>query len=254
MTTNNNPGCLASLFRLFGKTPNPARAPLSTQKEKPATISLLKDDEVLASDEAEVPVVNLPYRVRDDFLSPTELSFYHVLRTVTGNRAIICPKVGLADIFFVSRPNENQGYRSRIVQKHLDFLLCDSKTMHPILGIELDDASHNRPDRQVRDEFVNKTFEVANLPLLHFPARRSYNTRELAEALEKHLGPLPAPFAVAEPVQVLPQPEISPSVPLCPKCGVLMVVRTVAKGPHQGKQFYGCVNYPRCREMLPLKK
>jgi hypothetical protein len=172
---------------------------------------------------------------------------------VIGNRAIICPKVGLADIFFVARPNENQGYRSRIVQKHLDFLLCDPQTMHPILGIELDDASHSRPDRQARDEFLNKTFEVANLPLLHFPARRTYNTRELAEALEKHLGPSPAPFVVA-PAEPAHEPEISTSIPLCPKCGVLMVVRTVAKGPHQGKQFYGCVNYPRCREMLPLKK
>jgi len=28
-----------------------------------------------------------------------------------------------------------------------------------------------------------------------------------------------------------------------------MVVRTVKQGEHKGKQFYGCQNYPRCREM-----
>lgn len=252
MTTNNNPGCLASLFRLFGKTP--ATSPVQKQKSGLATPPL--DDEALGADEAAIPLENLPYRIRDDFLSPTELSFYHILHTVTGNRAIICPKVGLAEIFFVSQPNENYGYRSRIVQKHLDFLLCDPQTLHPLLGVELDDASHNRPDRQARDAFVNKTFETANLPLLRFPARRTYNTRELAEVLEKHLGPLPAPPAVAlaEPVNEPSQPENPLGVPLCPKCGVPMVIRTVAKGQHQGKQFYGCVNYPRCREMLSLKK
>ncbi len=252
MTTNTNPGCLTSLFRLFGKSP----APSQVQKEKSGLVSPSLDGEALASDEAAMPLENLPYRIRDDFLSPTELSFYHVLRTVTGNRAIICPKVGLAEIFFVSRPNENVGYRSRIVQKHLDFLLCDPQTMQPILGLELDDASHNRPDRQARDAFVNKTFETANLPLLRFPARRTYNTRELAEALDKHLRPLPAPAIIvsAEPANEPSQPETSASAQLCPKCGVPMVVRTVAKGPHQGKQFYGCVNYPRCREMLPLER
>ncbi|RCK75036.1 MAG: hypothetical protein ANABAC_1753 [Anaerolineae bacterium] len=30
-----------------------------------------------------------------------------------------------------------------------------------------------------------------------------------------------------------------------------MVLRTVTQGEHQGKQFYGCVNYPRCREVKP---
>ena len=126
--------------------------------------------------------------------------------------------------------------------------------MRPILGIELDDSSHTRSDRQARDEFVDKAFEVAKLPLIHVPARYSYNTNELSEQLAKYLGEttsspaVPAdktPPSVGNPVTV--------DVPLCPKCGVPMVVRTVARGEHQGRQFYGCPNYPRCREMLPLK-
>ena len=87
----------------------------------------------------------IPYRVRDNFLSPAEISFYHVLASMIGSRAVICPKVRLADIFFVLRSSENyMSHRNRITQRHLDFLLCKPNSMEPILGIELDDASHSR--------------------------------------------------------------------------------------------------------------
>lgn len=49
--------------------------------------------------------VDLPYRLRDDFLSPAELSFYRVLQSALAGRATISSKVNLADIFFVARPN-----------------------------------------------------------------------------------------------------------------------------------------------------
>lgn len=80
----------------------------------------------------------LPYRVRDNFLSPAEISFYHVLASMIGSRAVICPKVRLADIFFVPRSSESyMSHYNRIAQRHLDFLLCKPDSMEPILGIEM---------------------------------------------------------------------------------------------------------------------
>ncbi|MEP7135519.1 MAG: DUF2726 domain-containing protein [Chloroflexota bacterium] len=191
----------------------------------------------------------LPYRLRDDFLSPAEFSFYKVLSSVVGAQLTIQSKVRLADIFFVARPNENVSFFNRIAQKHLDFLVCDSKTMKPFFGIELDDSSHKRNDRQERDEFVESVCQVAGLPLLRFPVQREYNSREIAAQI--------SPFLKDKvDVAIAPsQPEINKqvgSVPLCSKCGVPMVLRTVAQGEHKGKQFYGCPNYPRCREMKPV--
>jgi hypothetical protein len=40
--------------------------------------------------------------------------------------------------------------------------------------------------------------------------------------------------------------------PLCPKCGIPMVLRTANQGEYKGQQFYGCRNYPQCREILPI--
>lgn len=190
----------------------------------------------------------LPYRLRDDFLSPAEFSFYKVLSSLVGTRLTIQSKVRLADVFFVAHPNENIAYFNRIAQKHLDFLVCDSVTMKPLFGIELDDSSHKRNDRQERDEFVESVCKVAGLPLLRLPVQREYNSREVAAKI--------APFVSGKiNVSASPQPKINGqvrSVPLCPKCGIPMVLRTVSQGTHKGKQFYGCQNYPHCREVKPV--
>lgn len=40
--------------------------------------------------------------------------------------------------------------------------------------------------------------------------------------------------------------------PICPKCGTQMILRTAAKGANKGKQFYGCPNFPKCRNIINL--
>jgi hypothetical protein len=212
--TNEKPGCLNAIVQLFrGKA----------QSEEPAT--------------DEPP----PYRLRDNLLSPAEISFYHVLKLAVADQVVVLAKIRLADLFYVARPNENRSFPGRIAQRHVDFLLCRPDTMRPIIGIELDDRSHQRPDRQARDAFVDQVFAAAELPLVHIVARRDYNTREIEAQL--------SPFLQAQAGQPAPPPGTDG--PLCPKCGVPMVKRTAKRGEHQGTAFYGCPNYPQCREMLP---
>lgn len=191
----------------------------------------------------------LPYRLRDDFLSPAELSFYRALLLAVRGEVTVCAKVNLQDIFFTERPHENQAYHNKISSKHLDFLVCRSSTMLPIVGIELDDASHRNPDRQERDAFVGSVFETAGLPLLHFPVRSAYDVQSLADAVGKYTG-APAEVAPVGNTGTRPAAATHDSSPLCPKCGVPMVIRTASRGGHQGEAFYGCPNYPRCREIF----
>ena len=187
----------------------------------------------------------LPYRQRDDFLSPAEFSFYRVLALAIGSRAIICPKVNLSDVFYVARPNENQAYRNKIDRKHVDFLICDPTTMRPRMGIELDDSSHGRRDRKKRDEFVDRVFEAARVPLLHIPPQAAYNPSVLWSQVAPHLE------ATVPPRQ--PPKTTASGLPMCPKCGVAMVLRTASKGKQAGQQFFGCPNYPKCRETVPVE-
>jgi hypothetical protein len=191
----------------------------------------------------------LPYRLRDDFLSPAEFSFYKVLASLVGSRLAILSKVRLADIFFVAHPNENISYLNRISQRHVDFLLCIPNTMKPVVAIELDDASHDQYARQQRDAFVDRVFLAAGLPLLHMPVQREYNSQEIAARLTQLMKVSPP-----SPTQSPPNEGHVDSVPLCPKCGIPMVLRTASQGEHKGRQFYGCQNYPRCREVVPTTR
>jgi hypothetical protein len=184
----------------------------------------------------------LPYRQRDDFLSAAELSFYRVLRQAVGDHAAILCKVNLADIFFVALPNQTQSYRNKIDRKHVDFLVCEPTTLHPRLGIELDDASHERRKRQQRDEFVDAVFATAGLPLLRIAAQVGYNPHDIRSQVVPHLEAGANKLVVAQPIENGP--------PLCPKCRVPMVLRTASKGTQAGQQFYGCRNYPKCREII----
>ena len=104
-----------------------------------------------------------PYHLRDEFLSPAELNFYRALLTVTADWAALFSKVNLGDIFYpkTGEYGHNQAFRNKIARKHVDFRLCDPESLRPLLAIELDDSSHNRPDRQARDEFVDGVFAAA---------------------------------------------------------------------------------------------
>ncbi|MBZ0291283.1 MAG: DUF2726 domain-containing protein [Anaerolineae bacterium] len=193
-----------------------------------------------------------PYYLRDDFLSPAEFSFYNVLHNVVSEQATICTKVGLADLFYVKRddPSRYRIYTNKIDRKHVDFLLCDPKTMRPLLGIELDDKSHQRQDRQERDAFVDAVFQAAGLTLLHVPVRRAYRSEDIRALLSPYLSPpteAPAPLQPAKTIVQLTD------VPVCPKCGSMMVLRTARNGANAGRQFWGCPNYPACRTLMSAK-
>jgi predicted RNA-binding Zn-ribbon protein involved in translation (DUF1610 family) len=224
---NANPGCLGGLLRLI----RISQKPIQPKQIDKAT-----------------PIEATPYLMRDDFLSEAEKSFYQVIKGMMGNYLTICPKVSLSDIVYVSRHHENlQAYHNKIDRKHIDFLLCDATTMKPRFAIELDDSSHQRADRIERDEFVDRVFKAAGLPLLHVPVRGSYDTRELGAllkaALESH--------AQSQPVSIVDVPSKN-SAPLCPQCGAPMVIREARKGTNRGSKFYGCPNYPKCKAIVPI--
>lgn len=122
-----------------------------------------------------------PYSVKERFASNAEISFYHVLKSVVADKATVLVKVNLADIFVVTNQEQRQKYRGHISQKHIDFLLCDPRSLRPLAAIELDDSSHQREDRQRRDVLVDHVFEAAGLPLIRIPAQRSYETRQVSD-------------------------------------------------------------------------
>jgi hypothetical protein len=42
------------------------------------------------------------------------------------------------------------------------------------------------------------------------------------------------------------------SPPICPSCNVAMVRRVASQGKHKGEPFYGCPNYPKCKQLVSV--
>lgn len=225
-------GCLAVILSLFGIQARPSEG-VSVETRLPP---------VAIEEPGSIDAGGLPIRLRDDFLSAAEFSFYKVLQQALAGQATICPKVNLADLFFVAGTG-NQALRNKFDRKHVDFLICDARTMQPRCGIELDDSSHGRADRQERDELVNQLFDAAGLPLVRFPVRSAYNAAQLAALLAPSLESDQAAQAPSQ------QPPVQ-GTPLCEKCGIPMVRREAKRGTNAGQSFYGCPNYPRCKAVV----
>ena len=124
------------------------------------------------------------YQKCDSLLTNTELQFYKTLQEVVRKDQDIMVKVRLADLINVAKGAKGKDWGAafnRIKSKHVDFLICDSTELKPILAIELDDRSHEKESRKARDAFFNQALESAGVPLLRVKVARAYDTAKLRE-------------------------------------------------------------------------
>src|SRR5215216_1436589 len=185
-----------------------------------------------------------PYRLREQFLSTTELALFRVLQRMVGRHYLICPKVALNDIFYIVRPNENVHFFNKFFRKHVDFLLCEPTTLKPAIGIELVKPVTKNETREA-DKFMEDLFLSAGLPLIHVPSSEHYSENDLAELLQ---------LAVMKVKETAPLRATAKtdSVPMCPVCGKMMVLRISRNGSGAGKKYYGCIDSPRCPGIVAI--
>jgi hypothetical protein len=126
----------------------------------------------------------LPYAVRERLVTKAELRFYRALQIAIVDDYEVFAMVRIADVLIIpAQTHQRKKWLNKILAKHVDFVLCDPGTLAPRLAIELDDTSHDRPDRQGRDEFVDHAFESAGLPLLRVRVSQSYDPRSIRELI-----------------------------------------------------------------------
>jgi hypothetical protein len=125
---------------------------------------------------------------RTFLMTEAEQKFFAVLQPLVTPRYLISSKVRLAEIFDVLYAPGRQAAFNKISNKHIDFVLTEPGTSRILCGIELDDRSHQRPDRIERDTFVNELFASKKLPLLRIPCAYHYDPQALRQELNRALG------------------------------------------------------------------
>ena len=187
----------------------------------------------------------LPYRLRERFLTTPEIALFRALREMAGERYVIFAKVALDDIFSIVRPNENVHYFNKLFRKHVDFLLCNPQSLKPQIGVELIRAAAGGATRTA-DQFMEDLFLTAGLPLVQIPANDKYAIPEIVGLFQAALGKV-------KQVEKRLADISQDSIPMCPVCGKLMVLRTHRSGPKAGQLYYGCIDNPTCPGSVPLR-
>ena len=112
---------------------------------------------------------------RKPLLSPWERAAFSTLAGQLRPGQHLCPQVRVADLLTVIArdPSARQTAHNRVASKSVDFVVVDIATGDARLVIELDDRSHDRPDRRDRDALVDAALRVAGIPIVRFrPGQR----------------------------------------------------------------------------------
>lgn len=196
----------------------------------------------------------LPYSLRPSILTLAELNFYRAFTQYLNIDVVILAKARLIDIFDIKVEKKDYlKYYGRISQSHVDFIICQKNTLCPIFAIELDDKSHNSEKAKVRDSKKDKVFKAAKLDLIRVPAQYEYSKEFLNKYFTKYIQPQKTYDEKSKTSTEYPSEKVNESPIVCPKCGGEMVVRIAKHGENKGKKFYGCSNFPACRESTPAE-
>lgn len=160
-----------------------------------------------------------PYRRFGPLLTAAEKNFYLVLKEVVPKGFVITFKVRIGDVLKVEKGLDKQRafvMRGKVQQKHFDFVICREDDLNVACCIELNDSSHNRPERIKRDIFVRGACKAAGVTLLEIKNQRKYNVNEIRKKVRGAIKGVVVDLNTASPVPVagskqLPKESDEPS-------------------------------------------
>lgn len=128
------------------------------------------------------------YQRHKFFLTRAEHECFDALMEAVGNDYLIFAQVHLPTLVDHRVVGQNwRGAFRHISEKSVDFVLCDKAYISPKLAIELDDKTHERPDRQERDKEVERILQDAGMPLLRLTNHGRFNPTDLSQRIKEAL-------------------------------------------------------------------
>lgn len=102
-------------------------------------------------------------------MTKNEVVFFRVLHEAVGDLYYIFPQIHLSAILDHELYGQNwKGAFSHINGKSVDFVLCEPYHLTPVAAIELDDKTHDKEDRKIRDAEVERMLAEARIPMIRF--------------------------------------------------------------------------------------
>lgn len=118
-------------------------------------------------------------------MSEYEKYFYEILSKNFAQEYIIMPQVNLASIIEKIKDFPKQ-YQNELY-RNIDFGIFDKNSMKPLLLIEINDKTHNQPDRIKRDLKVKEICNQANIKLITFYTKYENKPNYIVSRIKKEL-------------------------------------------------------------------
>lgn len=109
------------------------------------------------------------YARKKRIMTACEAEFFDTLKGIAAGRYEVFPQVALVSL--VDKVTQS-AYRNELF-RIVDFVLADRNTFAPLLAVELNDSSHLKAERKLRDEKVAEICKKAKLPLVTFTTRQA---------------------------------------------------------------------------------
>lgn len=147
--------------------------------------------ELTRTEEKTIKQVNFYCKKR--IMSTSEIKFYNLLKDVLEGNYIIWPQVNLAAVVD-KNPHYHYSNNYRKFQNELfrnvDFGIFDKDTFELKLLIELNDQSHNKPNRKKRDEKVKLLCNKCGYNLITFWLNKPNEPSYVKNRILYYLGAL----------------------------------------------------------------
>lgn len=187
-------------------------------------------------EDQQVKTSDYAYTKKDRLLTKTEKSMYDLLVTQFGNSVTVLVKVRLADIVNVNNTTtRDTKYFKQVENEAIDFLICDKQNLSLICVIELDDDTNETQSAEIRAErkqLIKNLLQECNIEIL----RTNFKLMRLEE---NHL-------------RKIERLILEHQTPQCPTCKGKMSINVSKRQKNYGHRFYGCINYPNCRETIDI--
>lgn len=126
---------------------------------------------------------NVPYHYsrKNALMTNAERRFFELLVEMAADKFFVFPQIHLTALL-EHKVENGQWWDAAFVHingKSVDYVICDRRSLCPLVAIELDDWSHELERRKKRDVEVERIMTEAKIPLVRFANVKEMSKTEI---------------------------------------------------------------------------
>ncbi len=130
----------------------------------------------------------LPFKRKEFLMNIPERKFFEELQRIVPDNHMVFPQVLLSSIVSVTSSRKDfWKYHNKINRKTIDYVIFKKPYFKPVLVIEYDGKSHNKPVRIERDIKVKNILHSAGINLLRVGHQKNINFEEIKNKIDEFI-------------------------------------------------------------------